>query len=596
MSFIRSAISSAINLAGATALRISGVAPLSVFFDGAGITASDTSLPLHEHEYWWDFGDGSGTLSGATTWAFGSRPGVSSRNTGYGPMAHHVFERVGTFTVTLRDALGTTSKTFTITVDDPDVVFASTTAVLSTNTDFTGAPSGTQYSNVTDLATTVATAISAGSKRILLHKGQTFSTANPVGIATTGAGILGAFGSGAIPKIQATSGYPADTACIVVGDLGSPTLGDWRFVDLYVDGSLIPFAANSFYGIYWNGTFDQSLILRCTFDGCRVSIFADEDILDGHTPASHIWRQFAVQDSTVKNGAKGTPVAGPTATYGLYVSMAYGAFQGNSFDINAATGDPMTHVVRIPYTYKAVISNNDLKHAGDTRHALKIHAPTWGSGVLASAADLGAGYTQYVLVSDNYVDSPASDWQFAIGPQNNTSDERVKDVITERNYHVPGPSVQVCQILMADNATVRNNVMNMSGGPDCQAINFGQRGIEPVHAGGFAYNNTAYTPDATGNYVCVTVGTTTGVIARNNLGEARSATGPAMVSGSATSSNNTLNAGGASPFVGPLTSMAGFKIGLANAAGTHTAPIFFDAFGKVRATGTAVDVGAHQFA
>ena len=79
------------------ASRTTGTAPLAVFFDASGTTASTlTSLPFHELLYWWDFGDGTGTF-----WSYGARAGVADRNYGYGPTTAHVFLTAGSKTVTV---------------------------------------------------------------------------------------------------------------------------------------------------------------------------------------------------------------------------------------------------------------------------------------------------------------------------------------------------------------------------------------------------------------------------------------------------------------------------------------------------------------
>ena len=89
------------------ASRSSGVAPLSVFFDTTGTVSSTTTKPFHDIEYRWNFGETSGP--GAGTWNQGSRPGKSSRNLATGPLAAHVYEMPGTYTVTVADATNTAS-------------------------------------------------------------------------------------------------------------------------------------------------------------------------------------------------------------------------------------------------------------------------------------------------------------------------------------------------------------------------------------------------------------------------------------------------------------------------------------------------------
>ena len=69
--------------------RSTGVAPLAVTFDALGTTAPAlTSLPFGEIHYGWTFGD----PAGGATWAYGTRPGVNSKNEAIGPVAAHVFE------------------------------------------------------------------------------------------------------------------------------------------------------------------------------------------------------------------------------------------------------------------------------------------------------------------------------------------------------------------------------------------------------------------------------------------------------------------------------------------------------------------------
>jgi hypothetical protein len=96
--------------------RVTGVAPLSVFFDASGTKAKYTTLPFHELEYQWEFGDKTGAvlnlsppLTGTSTWNTGSRASVSNRDLATGPVTAHVFETPGTYFVTLNVTDGTNS-------------------------------------------------------------------------------------------------------------------------------------------------------------------------------------------------------------------------------------------------------------------------------------------------------------------------------------------------------------------------------------------------------------------------------------------------------------------------------------------------------
>lgn len=95
----------------AAASRTGGVAPLGVFFNA---DVDSLTQAFHLLEYTWDFGDPAGG-----TWADSG----ASKNTDKGPVAAHVFETAGDYTVTLtvRDSTGIVgTRTFLIIVDDPD--------------------------------------------------------------------------------------------------------------------------------------------------------------------------------------------------------------------------------------------------------------------------------------------------------------------------------------------------------------------------------------------------------------------------------------------------------------------------------------------
>ncbi|MCR4305088.1 MAG: PKD domain-containing protein, partial [Gallionella sp.] len=136
--------------------RTSGVAPLAVFFDASATTDTGvTTRPFHDLEYTWSFDD-----PGSGTWANGAQPGVSSKNSATGPVAAHVFETPGAYTVTLTAFDGANSATTntTITVQDPDAVFAGTNTVCvgATTTPVAGAngcPSGAQTVMQSNFAT-----------------------------------------------------------------------------------------------------------------------------------------------------------------------------------------------------------------------------------------------------------------------------------------------------------------------------------------------------------------------------------------------------------------------------------------------------------
>src|SRR5437773_2944869 len=159
------------------ASRVSGVAPLAVFFDATGTTANATSRPFHELEYRWDFGD-----PGSGSW---STTGLSKNST-TGGVAAHVFEVPGTYTVSLTATDGTSiaGSSVQITVQNPDLVFAGGNTVcvsLATAPSFTGCPAGALQVPSSNLSSIIGL-YAIGGKRLLFRRGQTWTSPLPITI------------------------------------------------------------------------------------------------------------------------------------------------------------------------------------------------------------------------------------------------------------------------------------------------------------------------------------------------------------------------------------------------------------------------------
>lgn len=152
--------------------RMSGVAPMGVLLT-ADSTSSESRVvsPYHDIEGHWSFDDPGNfsTLVNSPIWG-------ADRNTGYGPRTTHVFSEPGTYEVihTAFDGAGSLTETITITVEDPDVVFAGAdTAVVSQSGNFAGAPSGAaQFASV---AAAMSHLSGRQNQRLLLRATETFT-------------------------------------------------------------------------------------------------------------------------------------------------------------------------------------------------------------------------------------------------------------------------------------------------------------------------------------------------------------------------------------------------------------------------------------
>ena len=185
--------------ASLTASRVSGVAPLYVNFDATGTTHPQIANPTHDLFYSWTFGD-----AGAGNWANGVQSaGLTSKNAAFGPVTGHVFETPGTYVVDLivMDGVTTKTKSVSITVQDPNVVYAGTNTICISNTgNFSGAPTGALQitrSGDTDIYTAI-NAYKASNKRILLCKSDTWIATAQLQFDNLSGMTLGGYGPGGV--------------------------------------------------------------------------------------------------------------------------------------------------------------------------------------------------------------------------------------------------------------------------------------------------------------------------------------------------------------------------------------------------------------
>jgi len=552
--------------------RVSGVAPLAVFFDATATTAAATNRPFHEIEYRWNFGD---TASGS--WA--SIPGMPerSRNDATGPVAAHVFESPGTYTVdlTVLDGAAARTKSVQITVSDPETVFAANTLCVGNAQPVAGSggcPALAAVLQSSDFDAAINGNI-ASRKRILLRRGDTFVSSAGTSIRLNGPGLIGAFGSGAAPVVSATG----NNRVIQLSSGSTPTIKDWRIMDLEINGN----SGALSQGIVAEGGIDQVTMLRVNIHHVHQGVMLATDLLEYYGPAHRLWDQWALVDSTVRNAIGGG------GGYVLYVAGQRLALMGNVLSDSTAA----EHVLRTPYVFKGVISNNDMNKPASGKHTAKLQSTSFPAAP--------SGFTEQVVVSDNKFSGGPLGWTVALGPMNAQSDERVKQIIFERNWFAPDPGQDVALMVWAQEVTVRNNLFNLTGTSGRTGVSVERRGIEPPPANVHVYNNTFYS-NSIGGFSPIRFVEGAGMVAKNNLGYAPlSIVGRAMISGSAITESNTSNAGillspgflGLLP-VAPVEFVLG-ALSPASNAGTAV-PVFSDFFRHDRLQGGAIDLGASE--
>jgi hypothetical protein len=593
------------------AARTSGVAPLAVFFDASDTTDTTfTTRPFHELEYKWAFGDAASGI-----WTTGSQRGVNSRNAATGPVAAHVFETPGTYTVTLSIYNGTDTVTTTtdITVTDPATVFAGTNTICFSNTTaFSGCPTGATQVTTTDFSAAIA-GYQATGKRLLFRRGDRFTTPGGAILTATGPGIVGSFGTGSLPVVELHSN-DTDTSMLSLSSRTTPAFSDWRLMDLEFDGMLNGFSN----GLGSGGGMAQLTVLRVTLRNLTTAFGCDGTMAAWWNSHQGPYNQSVDQTAIVDSAA----IPGANSQYGAYLSGNRLAFMGNSLDvggnqvitnshgasmINPSTGTPYkgSHVTRWHYLGKAVIGNNDIMRPGFDRATIKLHAPTWSNGVPpANQPWQGDGYSKQVVISDNRFVDFANPWSVAVGPQNGVTDERVRDIILERNEHVTTPTSQVSQVIRAYEVTIRNNLFRGGGGNGQTAVMINVDGLEPPAHDVRVYNNTQYSADAVPSSQFVMVDIRSALVSditiKNNLAYAPNASGPLLYANAGATNvvaaNNSTNTQvkNANPFIALSPSaIADFRLRTASYAkgsGTPIPGVFSDFLGNRR--GATLDIGA----
>jgi len=573
--------------------RTSGVAPLAVFFDATGTTHSSTFRPFHDLEYRWDFGDPAGG-----SWTSTPNMPNLSRNSATGPVAAHVYETSGTYTVklTVTDGTNTATTEVQITVANPDTEFASNTiciaAVIPPIPGSDGCPSGALPLVQPSFDLAIAANIPLGMRRLLFKRGDTFTSTSGANIAVTGPGIIGAFGSGAKPKIQSTG----NDAILALSSATTPTIKDWRVMDLELDG----LSGTSTFGIIALGGIDQVTILRLNIHhvwfGLEFSEFRLDIWNNSGQPGHTLWDQLAVVDSNINTIVN--------SGYGAFISASRFSFLGN-VGSDAIGG---THVLRVAHASKAVISHNALSNPHTTNHSLKFHATQWQGGGVSDPGGTGH-YSENVVISDNKLMGGTSAIIFAvsIGPDNPQDDQRLRDFIIERNwFSAAGFPGQLLALILygVQDFTVRNNLFDLTGAGNHAGIRVERRGVEPLPTRIGIVNNTFFSNDSGNDFTAVRLDSTaTNTTVKNNLVYAPSHTSPIVLSNSGdntTASNNSTNAQAKSilpNFVSGSPSIPqDFKLQADSYAINAGAPVpvFSDLFRVRRPQDGTIDIGAAE--
>jgi hypothetical protein len=202
-------------------------------------------------------------------------------------------------------------------------------------------------------------------------------------------------------------------------------------------------------------------------------------------------------------------------------------FMGNDWE------KPASHTLRVMHAAKAVISHSRIANASQSAPStveLKLHGTSWSGSKVAPHT-----YTEDVVISDNIFESNSSAWQAVLGPQSgNDTDERLRNILVERNQFRAGVTSQLLLKVASLDATVRNNIFDLSTGSYITGVRIARHSIEPPPDRCVVANNTFYRSDE-GEFEAINVGTgALNTTVKNNLGFAPEVNDPEMVSDSGT--------------------------------------------------------------
>lgn len=423
------------------ASRLAGPAPLAVLFDASGTTAAGVEWPFHQLDYAFNFGDDRGE-----TWMHGGRPKNQQRG---GPLAAHVFDRPGTYTVrvAVRAPGGSTGEaTVRVEVQDPDRLFAGQrTICVSPSGNFTGAPMGAARAR--ELPKEFA------GKRVLLRRGETFGRIEPR--SSDSNFQIGAFGPGAKP----VAGPVYTGARRGVAEWAH----DFTVMDLDVVGGVSIEATTHRALFYRNDIKTGPNAVAMVNIGTAATYYHDHE-----PPAVARVLPWPREVFVVENDIRGKVDAKGAPNVVVMGWLFHSALLGNTIDFATE------HTLRVWAAGKSVIAHNHLggnHHAPNPpgmRHALKLHADGTDE-ITPLVATSRRPRTSRVVIADNLIGSrtyPGS-WLTAFAPQNSDRGtvEALEDCIVENNVFIRGPHTNAEVQLRGRRLTARGNTVRGGGPP-----------------------------------------------------------------------------------------------------------------------------------
>jgi hypothetical protein len=508
----------AIDLSKASVHRTSGYGPLAIWADAIQITAgASVQYPFHQLYYHWNWGDPS---SGSFKYGINT-----SKNDSYGAMAAHVYNTPSstpyTVTLTVTDGVNVATKTFSVTVRDPDgagsVYAGRKTICVKQSASFNGAcPSGAITATNGDFKSILDAYATADNVRILFNCGDTFQlTAQPPTIARNGL-ILSKLGTCADPVIQAQVDVAAGRTVMKIG-----ANRDAKFVDFTID-------PNGHYIRVGSATKGSSDVLYLRINGTGIS-----SIFDTSLPGAASY--YFVMDASDAGVA---PSAGGDGGVVYSHAVDHLAIVGNYFP--DATGTD--HTIRLNLFQYALVENNYICSPAKAANALTVRgmiSKTWANGSI------------FGIFSDNQIcPGPQGTIPVAQKKPSGKATGMITDTIYERNIvsngSADGFQNSQLSVTTGQNTTIRNNIFSRTKatkGSTAIGLATETDAVTLPPSNIWIYNNSAYSV-STGNPNFLKIAAGLGSIyVFDNLSYAPSGNNPTVLNGEEPtgSGNNSTN-------------------------------------------------------
>ena len=455
------------------------VAPSSVRFSvDLSLSNFDTPGPgegevydprLHELIYLWDFDD-----PGTWTAPVQNLAAHKNRNAGKGPIEANMYRTPGTYNPSVLVIEPSTGKTATasvsVTVTDPDVVFAGTKTICINpvgDSDFAGAPAGSVQLQV-DLLVSGHTAWAnqmseTEVKRWLFKGGETHLLNLYLGQYKEAGAYFGSYGTGrAILRSERRT-----TITDVLYD-NHPFTSRWAnkkdspywFVDLEAAGNFDATAGLPNNPSGYDHTFlrykDTGYI---TMSNCHIHHYMGTTITLGAPASSNIpgyasGIQVMHMDDCVIDNCGGNQYV----TYQAWAAAYEGTWwvaSGTRINLHPDTwdGDLIRGTMRINDSMRQIVKGCDIFNTEYDQPALKLVETALEQGAIANChSNAIEGQLAVIYVNGN-------------SSQTETGGTMVTNVVIDGNILCGGHSTQTIFIFYATGITVRNNLCYVPGGP-----------------------------------------------------------------------------------------------------------------------------------